>query len=1261
MNPQVRVWTEELVIPTYLPHRPDKNPMFLEKRVYQGSSGKVYPLPFTDRIAERPIDRQWKVVRVENEFVRVMILPELGGRIHAIQDTTNGYDLIYHQRVIKPALVGLAGPWISGGIEFNWPQHHRPATFLPVDFEIEDHADGSKTIWCSDHDPMCRMKGMHGVCLHPGKSYVELKVRAYNRTPFAQTFLWWANVATRVHEVYQSFFPPDVYYVADHARRSMSEYPLCQALYYGVNYGKRGLKGVPPNERPNQFIPPHSREEFPASNSKPHIAGNACTAPSTPGKPSSAMPGYAPNDLSWYANIPTPCSYMAIGSKEDFFGGYDHAAQAGIVHIANHHISPGKKQWTWGNHEFGYAWDRNLTERDCRNEFGPYIEIMAGVYTDNQPDFSFLQPGETKTWSQYWYPIQKIGPAQHANLDAAVSLCVLECDSPRPLLKSLGGPAHSKTLRVVARLGVSVTRKFSRAIILLTTKGKILISATRDLVPGAPLIKEIKLPRGVAETDLLLRVTDALGNEIISFQPRSRVKGEVPPPATEPPAPEFISSTDELFITGLHLEQYRHATRCPTIYWREALRRDPLDSRCNNAIGLWHLRRGEFVDAEKYFRQAIDRLARRNSNPSDGEPFYNLGLCLRYLNRDAEAYDAFYKSVWNQAWMAAGYHALAEIDCGREDWAAALEHLNRSLRFNTDNLRARNLKVIVLRRLAQAGVQTSACGPNPDRADKPKLELEREANALLRETLALDPLDWWARHLAGQKLECDLQTTLDLAHDLARAGLFAGAIDLLGARASARFNDRKQEDRESVNAALPDQSWGALPLIHYTLGWLHEKSGDDKSAAAAFKQAAALPPDYCFPSRLEEITVLEAALRVNPKDARAPYYLGNLLYDRRRHHEAIKLWEKSARLDSHYSVVWRNLGIGYFNISNTPAKARLAYDRAFHTNPQDARLLYERDQLWKRLGEKPARRLRELEQYPGLVSQRDDLTVELCALLNQTGRHVEARQLLARRKFQPWEGGEGGPLGQHVRTQLMLGREALAHHDPPGAVDHFENAFTAPQNLGEAKHLLANQSDIHYWLGCALELLREKKKARKHWLAAANFKGDFQEMSVRAFSEMTYYSAMSWRQLGQEAKANKLLRELLTFAKKLQQSPARIDYFATSLPTMLLFEDDIQFRQETTALFLQAQAHLGLGNSSRARRLLVAVLQCDPNHALAADLLEETTPSTPFNHVAVPRVVNGARLKGFPFQGVPSRGAFPLPAGELEIARPNCTAKMNPV
>jgi tetratricopeptide (TPR) repeat protein len=1144
----VFVRREEVVIPTYLPAAPDKNPMFLEKRVYQGSSGKVYPLPFTDRIAETPSPRRWQAVWIENEFLRAMVLPELGGRIHALQDKTNGYDLIYRQPVIKPALVGLAGPWISGGIEFNWPQHHRPATFLPVDFEIEAHPDGSKTIWCSDHDPMARMKGMHGVCLHPGRAYLQLKVRVYNRTPFAQTFLWWANVATRVHEAYQSFFPPDVYYVADHARRSTCEYPLCQGFYYGVNYGERGRRGVPPSEHPSQFVPPHCREKADSEQQKTEI------------------PDYPPNDLSFYANIPTPCSYMCMDSQEDFFGGYDFKAQAGIVHWANHHISPGKKQWTWGNHNFGYGWDGNLTDPDEKGQHAPYIEIMAGVYTDNQPDFSFLQPGETKSWSQFWYPIQRIGPVQKANLDATVSL-VLE--------------------KRRFRIGICVTRRFPNAVMrLATADGSSGAEWDINLAPGKPYVldsPQAARPWRVGHT--WLQVLDNHGREIISYRPEPPVKGPVPAPASEPPPPQDVSTTDELFLTGLHLEQYRHATRCPTLYWREALTRDPSDARCNNAMGKWHLRRGEFALAEHHFRRAIERLTRRNPNPADGEAFYNLGLCLRYPGRDEEAYAALYKATWNQAWAAAGYHALAEIDCAEGNWDLALDHLDHSLRFNTDNTRARDLKAIVLGRL----------------------DRKNEAEVLLRSTLKLDPLDWWARHLSGEPLGCDLQTALDLALDFSRAGLYVEAIALLrsATRTTAQVSRAAPRTNGGPSHSLPNQSWGTAPLVHYYVGWLSQRIGDSQTSAVHYRAAAAAPPDYCFPARLEEIAILEAAMAANPKDPRAPYYLGNLLYDRRRHHEAIRLWERAATLDPTLSIVWRNLGIGYYNVEQKPARAAAAYDRAIRANPADARLLYERDQLWKRLRRSPARRLRELESRMELVRQRDDLSVELCALYNQVGRHHDALALVSSRHFQPWEGGEGGPLGQHVRSHLALGREALAQSNPTVAHDHFAAAGEAPPNLGEAKHLLANQSDIQYWLGCACQALGDRGSARRQWLAAANFKGDFQQMSVRSFSEMTYFSALAWLSLGRKAAGRKLLNQLLAYARALAKAPAKIDYFATSLPTMLLFEDDLAARQRTTAFFLQAQAHLGLGRKARARALLRTVLRRDPNHPLAADLLKE--------------------------------------------------------
>jgi tetratricopeptide (TPR) repeat protein len=415
--------------------------------------------------------------------------------------------------------------------------------------------------------------------------------------------------------------------------------------------------------------------------------------------------------------------------------------------------------------------------------------------------------------------------------------------------------------------------------------------------------------------------------------------------------------------------------------------------------------------------------------------------------------------------------------------------------------------------------------------------------------------------------------------------------------------EREKERASAPEAGLPPHTTGAAPLLHYYLAWLHQQCGDTKSAIEHFRRGSEESPDYCFPSRLEEIAILEAAMRANPRDARAPFYLGNLFYDRRRHREAIALWKKSARLDPGYSVVWRNLGIACFNVLRQPNNARAAYNRAFRVRPDDARVLYERDQLWKRLGDPPGKRLRELEKHPRLIAQRDDLSIELRALYNQTGQHEKALTLITRRRFQPWEGGEGQALAQHVRTHLALGTEAFARNDFASSRACFETALSSPPNLGEAKHLLANQSDIHYWLGCACEAMGDKAAAQRHWKEAASFRGDFQEMSVRAFSEMTYFSALSLGHLGKREEMKELLKELLTCARKLQRTQAKVDYFATSLPAMLLFEDDIQFRQETEGLLLQAQAHLGLGKNALVRKLFSNVLERDPNHALARELL----------------------------------------------------------
>ena len=555
---EVRAWHENVMLPTYETGNPEKNPIFLEKRVYQGSSGVVYPYPIIEKIADHKTDKEYQAVFLENEYIKVMILPELGGRVHMAYDKIKQRHFIYYNQVVKPALVGLTGPWISGGIEFNWPQHHRPSTFLPVDHCIENNTDGSITVWVSENEKMFHQKGMAGFTLHPGKAFLEIKGKLYNPTPIPQTFLWWANPAVAVNEHYQSVFPPDVHAVYDHGKRDVSTFPIATGTYYKIDYSA----GV---------------------------------------------------DISNYKNIPVPTSYMAINSEFNFVGGYENDTQAGVLHVSNHHTSPGKKQWTWGNGDFGRAWDRNLTDED-----GPYIELMAGVYTDNQPDFSWINPYEEKSFSQYFLPYRELGVVKNASKDVLLNM------------DKVGDKA-------IVQVFATSLQKNARIVL----KG--FLDEIVDLSPLSVYQQTIEIGN-VPFENLSLSVINAEGRELLSITPGRHEAKPIPEPAKPAYSPKETPTCEQLYLTGLHLEQYRHATYSATDYYLEALKRDASDVRNNNAMGLWLLRRGKFAESENYFRTAIETQLQRNPNPYDGEPHYNLGLSLRFQGKNKEAYDAFYKA-----------------------------------------------------------------------------------------------------------------------------------------------------------------------------------------------------------------------------------------------------------------------------------------------------------------------------------------------------------------------------------------------------------------------------------------------------------------------------------------------------------------------------------------------------------------------------------------------------------------------------------------
>ena len=898
-----------------------------------------------------------------------------------------------------------------------------------------------------------------------------------------------------VHDQYQSFFPPDVHYVADHAVRALSSFPLANNPYYGVEYQNR------------------------------------------PGE----------NDLSWYKNIPVPTSYMVCQTAFDFFGGYDHKADGGFVHVADSQVAPGKKQWTWGNHPFGWAWDRELTDTN-----GPYVELMAGIYTDNQPDFSYLLPYETKTFSQYWWPIRDIGPVQQANTQAALTLTVRE---DRKIT-----------------LGLNVSEPF-KGELLIHRGSDLLVRFPVELKPGESWKNEGTHFDGDSPTELFAQLVNGSGKEILSYRPvdtstltRDRAQ------ATEPPTPDQVDTTDELFFIAEHLEQYRHPTRDPDTYLHRALEIDPNDSRSNLALGRRSFQRGEFSQAKEYLEVAIKRLTERHPNPITGEAHYYLGLTLRFLAEESASIQYFAKAAWSYTWRSSANYQLATLSCRQGDYETALAHLDQSIATNRDHNKARVLSAMVLRKL----------GRDP------------EAIAILDEVLTIDPLDHWAllEHARASgdfstllnRSRNDAQTILDLAFDLIEAGFKEEALALI-----------ELHDAHAVAPCATPNPLQKSQMTQYLKAWI---TGALEDLQAARQQS----PDYFFPSRLEEQLVLEWALQQAGSDPLAAYGLGNLRYDKRRHVDAIAAWGRAEDCD--IPQVHRNLAIARWNVDRDGDAARAGYLRAIDLAPSDPRLISEYDQLRVKLNDPLEERLEFLEAKRQLVLQRDDASVALATLLNLLDRPQEALDILLNKRFHPWEGGEGAVLRQFTTAHLLLGQRALQSGQSETALAHFSGAMETPDSLGEKYHLLQAKADVNYWLGCGYEAMGQVEEARTAFEASAAEEGDFSEMAVTLHSPLSYYRGLSLRKLGQEEDSQMLFRDLLKFAQEGLGQEARIDYFATSLPDLLVFEEDLQRRRDAEHHLLAALAHHGLGDidaATKALKLVMAFNRAD-QHARALQL-----------------------------------------------------------
>jgi tetratricopeptide (TPR) repeat protein len=222
---------------------------------------------------------------------------------------------------------------------------------------------------------------------------------------------------------------------------------------------------------------------------------------------------------------------------------------------------------------------------------------------------------------------------------------------------------------------------------------------------------------------------------------------------------------------------------------------------------------------------------------------------------------------------------------------------------------------------------------------------------------------------------------------------------------------------------------------------------------------------------------------------------------------------------------------------------------------------------------------------------------------------------LAARQFTPWEGGEGLVAAQYVHAHRALGISALAENEPEEALRHFEAARHYPHNLGEGKHLLTLERDLDYYSGLAAQKLGESELAHRYWTAAA--------APVPSVGIHSYFQARALMALGDSAAARGVLLELGNFATERMKTVPKIDYFATSLPNLLLFDDDLAKRNRIESMVLRALAKDGLGESEKAVELLEKVVAEDANHLFAIEMLQDLREE---GKAAVPEEIEGPRV-----------------------------------
>jgi len=1093
---QVKISEETITLPTYETKNPDKIPLFYRSEEVQLAEKHIYPYPFIDVQSKDKVDKTYKAIILENEYIKICITPEMGGRLYYALDKTNNYEIIYNNHVVKPALIGTIGAWTSGGTEWNTPHHHRATSLLPVDYITSENADGGKTVWVGEYEKRCQTRWLVGLSLEPGKAYVRIEFKSMNVTPFLYPALFFANNAIHVNDDYQFIFPPDVEMMNFHYVTEFTRWPILNQVYQSYNY--------------------------------------------THGE-----------DLSWWNATKQPTSFFVTKTQQDFMGGIDHGKKAGIALVGDHRLFKGKKLWNWGKNEVQRVWDQKLTDND-----GPYAELMMGFYSDNQPDYNFVAPFETKYGTMYLYGIMNL-------------------DNMKEVTKNFALNLELKDQKALVQINATSIQK--QTSVILKTKDKVLLEETVEISPVKPYHKTVDVSSDVAYEELRISVLSREGMELISWQKQPPLNEPFPETYKDPLDPREYNSSQDLFFAGLKIEQFGNTNFDYMKYYKVALKLNPGDVMTNTQIGTVYLKRGEYGKAENHLKRAVNVVTGNHKKAQNATSIYYLGVCYMKQGKIEKALDMLYRSTWTYEWTSAGYTLIARLEAQQKNWDKAFDAADRACKANTQNVEALIMKAIIQR---QVGAY-------------------EDALRTIRYALSVDPLCFVAMNemkLLSSKVsdgensaksrtfEKHLRTEpynyIETATRYSQMGLFSDAAEVM-----------------SFAAESSSKELNSYPMVHYHLGMYLALAGRQEKADQELKKASNLSIDLCFPYGDESVRVLRYAISKDNQDATACYLLGNALADF-KHEEAVKYWGKAAERKSNVSIIYRNIAYIQANHLQDLPNALSNIMKAISLNPTEPRYFREANLYMSYASMTPQQLSDFLAKYGSMGKEIMEIQLMEIKLSNFTGNYKKALGLLEKMNYHIEEGATFNPHVLWFDAKLQTGIQHMKNKKYAMAENSFLKAMEFPTNLEAERN--SKIGIAYYYLGLSAKLNNDIKKAKSFFQKMVDYTFN-KGWGAGDFPELDYYRALAGLELGLDKnQAEQRFQKLIDDGVK-RINPKKDSRHITvtvdeshSGRTFLLERELRRKSLRVSSYYMQGLGYLGFCNKEKARSFFAKAMEIDP-------------------------------------------------------------------